>query len=179
VYARGRLGTGCADGRPRGQILRRDLVALARIIAGNSTAALPFDDPQAAADTLASLRERTRVIGACMYRPDSTIFATYSRQGAMACPVPGSRDEVRFSAEQVIVSQSIVQTGSRMGTLMLASKLRKVIATPVSRLVDATTSVSETAITARARRNFRAMNWASWSIDLTRCWPASSRGKTT
>ncbi len=170
------LGVVIADSILFQRNLRRDLVALARIIADNSTAALAFDDPQAAADTLASLRERTRVIGACVYRPDSTIFATYSRRGAIACPVADSRDQVRFSAHQVIVSQSIVQTGSRMGTLMLvydlgeaydrvrliggtvlgvllassllalllASKVRKVIATPISRLVDATTSVSET-----------------------------------
>ncbi len=50
------------------QYLRRDLSALAKIIADNSTAALAFNDPQAATETLGALRARTHVVGACIYR---------------------------------------------------------------------------------------------------------------
>ena len=40
------------------QSLTRDLSALSRIIADNSTAALAFNDPRAATETLAALRAR-------------------------------------------------------------------------------------------------------------------------
>ena len=60
--------------------LRRDLSALAQIIADNSTAALAFNDPKSAAETLGALRARSHVVGACIYRLDGNILASYSRQ---------------------------------------------------------------------------------------------------
>ena len=42
--------------------LKRDLSALARIIADNSTAALAFNDPRAASETLAALRARPHLV---------------------------------------------------------------------------------------------------------------------
>ena len=156
--------------------LQRDLSALARIIADNCTAALAFNDPQSAAETLRALRARTHVVDACVYRPNGTILATYSRPGASGCPPADSRDEIRFTRQGVVVSQSIVLSDRRIGTLMLlydlgeisgritlyggmvfgvllassllalllSSKLRALITTPISKLVRATTSVSET-----------------------------------
>lgn len=156
--------------------LRRDLSALAQIIADNSTAALAFNDPKSAADTLASLRARTHVAGACVYREDGTILATYSRQGPLACPAVDRRESIRFSGSDITVAQPVLLNGRALGTLMLtydlgevnervrlyggtvlgvllatsmlafllSSRLRAVIATPVSRLVEATTAVSET-----------------------------------
>src|SRR6202044_872477 len=46
--------------------LRRDLTTLTRIVADNSTAALAFNDPKTAAETLGSLRARAHVTGACI-----------------------------------------------------------------------------------------------------------------
>ena len=66
--------------------LERDLSALARIVADDSTGALSFNDPQAAGETLAALRAKPNVTGACIYRQAKTIFATYSRQGPFTCP---------------------------------------------------------------------------------------------
>jgi PAS domain S-box-containing protein len=99
--------------------LRRDLSALAKIIADNSTAALAFNDPQAAAETLAALRARSQVLGACIYEPDRAILASYFRPGVSGCPPVDSADEIRFNPEGVIVSQAIVLAGRRMGTLMI------------------------------------------------------------
>lgn len=156
--------------------LRRDLSALARIIADNSTAALAFNDPKSAAETLGTLRARTHVVDACIYRADGTILARYERQGSSACPTADGQDEIRFTREGVIVSHPIVLSGRRIGSLillydlgevseritlygstvfavllassllafLLSSKLRAVITTPISQLVRATTSVSET-----------------------------------
>src|SRR5215472_3898233 len=72
------LGIVLADSILFRQYLQRDLLTLARIVAENSTAALQFNDPDAAAQTLRAIRARTNVDGACIYRPDRTIFAKYS-----------------------------------------------------------------------------------------------------
>ena len=53
-----------------GAYLGRDLSVLAGIVADNSTAALSFDDPNSANDTLAALRARTHVVAACIFRGD-------------------------------------------------------------------------------------------------------------
>jgi len=156
--------------------LRRDLSALARIIADNSTAALAFNDPDSARQTLGALRARSHVVGACIYRPDSSILANYARGSGFACPAPETHASIRMERGDMIVSQPIMLGAQRMGSLMLlydlseigerirlygstvfavllassilafllSSRLRSVIATPISRLVSATKSVSET-----------------------------------
>lgn len=156
--------------------LQRDLSALARIVADNSTGALAFEDPAAAAQTLGALRARTHVQGACIYRNDGTVLARYARENSFQCPPPGREQNIRFSAMSLVLAQPIVLNQRRIGTLMvdyelgevadrvrlygttvlavllvasflaflLASRLRSVIATPISRLANAATSVSET-----------------------------------
>jgi PAS domain S-box-containing protein len=176
------------------QNLRRDLSALVQIIGDNSTAALAFNDPGSAAETLSALRARPHVVSACIYRPDGSMLASYRRPGA---PLPASLppggespsaaglNQLRFGGGEVTVSHAILLSGRRIGTLMLlydlgelterielygatvvgvllvsgliafllSSKLRAIIATPISQLVRATTSVSETSdYSIRARK---------------------------
>ena len=170
------LGVVLADSILYRGYLRRDLSSTAQIIADNSTAALAFNDPKSAAETLGALRERIHVVGACIYRPDRSLLATYSRQAAFACPPPGAQESAQFTGGNLILSEPVMLNGQRVGTLMLlydlgeisermglysatvltvllassllalllSNKLRSVIATPISRLVSATTSVSET-----------------------------------
>src|SRR5262245_5599238 len=59
--------------------LVRDLSGIARITADNSTAALSFEDPAAAEETLAALRARPHLITACIYRANGSLFAAYVR----------------------------------------------------------------------------------------------------
>jgi PAS domain S-box-containing protein len=156
--------------------LRRDLSALARIIADNSTAALAFNDPEAAAQTLGSLRARTHVDGACIYRPDGTVLARYSPEGVFKCPAAESGQTIRTTVGHVTAWQPIILNGRRVGMLMLlydlgeinervrlysatvfllvvaaslfallvSTRLRGEIATPIARLLSATTAVAET-----------------------------------
>jgi len=156
--------------------LQRDLSATAKIIADNSTAALAFNDPNSAGETLNALRARAHVVGACIYRMNGTLLARYSRQGAFECPPPAAPESARFAGNDLTLSQPILLDGRQVGTLtllydlseigertklysatvlvvllassllalLLSNKLRSVIATPISRLVNATTSVSET-----------------------------------
>ncbi|MBV8844176.1 MAG: PAS domain S-box protein [Bryobacterales bacterium] len=169
------LGILLADSILFRQYLQRDLLTLARIVAENSTAALQFNDPDVATQTLRALRARTNVDGACIYRPDGTILAKYSRLGSFSCPSAYRGTDVRFGND-LTVSQPIILDGRKIGTLTLSynlqetwdrvklyggvvlavlllasvvaffvsAKLRSLIATPIARLVSATTSVAET-----------------------------------
>lgn len=157
--------------------LRRDLSALAQIIAGNSNAALAFNDPRSAAETLSALRVRAHVVVACIFRADGTMLARYTRKGALVeCPPAIAHAETRFRSRSLTVSQPILLSGRRIGTLMLlsdldeieerrklygttvlgvllasslvalllSSKLRATITTPISQLAHTTSLVSET-----------------------------------
>ncbi|HTS63672.1 MAG TPA: ATP-binding protein [Candidatus Acidoferrales bacterium] len=170
------VGIMAADSLLFRDYLRRDLTALARIIAENSTAALAFNDPDAASQTLGALRARAHVDAACIYQPDGTLLARYFRDGITQCPPLETRAAIQFAGRYVTVSQPVLLNGQRIGTLMLfynlgemedrlrlfgsavaavlliaslvayllSSRLNSVIATPISRLVNATTSVSKT-----------------------------------
>lgn len=108
--------------------LKRDLSALARIIADNSTAALSFNDPNSAAETLAALRARPHLESACIYRGDGSLLATYQRAGSpSACALPGGNDGVLFGGQDVRVSQAILLNGRRIGTLMLVYDLEEIL----------------------------------------------------
>jgi PAS domain S-box-containing protein len=107
--------------------LERDLAALARIIADNSTASLLFDDPRSAQETLAALRARPHLIRACIYRQNGTMLARYSRPGAgSACPAAGARQQLLFNSGQVLLSNPIVFSGRRVGTLVMLYDLGEV-----------------------------------------------------
>jgi PAS domain S-box-containing protein len=108
--------------------LQRDLNALAGIIADNSTAALAFNDPQSATETLGALRARTHMVNACIFRADGTVLAQYSRPGAPSeCPSGGGQDSVQFHKEDVTVSHGIVLGNRRIGTLVLRYDLEEII----------------------------------------------------
>ncbi len=108
--------------------LSRDLTALASIVADNSTAALSFDDPSAAARTLSALRARPHVVAACIYRPDGTTFATYFGSGySQRCPET-NRNAVWFTRTASTVSRSILLQGRTIGTLVLQYDLGEMFA---------------------------------------------------
>lgn len=107
--------------------LKRDLVALAQIIGDNSTAALAFNDPQSAAETLGALRARSHLVTACIYRLDGTILAQYKRPGAVsACPQTAAQQELRFSSAGLTVSHPIRLSDRRIGTLVLLYDLGEI-----------------------------------------------------
>src|SRR5271166_4822085 len=97
--------------------LTRDLSALSRIIGDNSTAALAFNDPRAATETLSALRVRPHVVAACIYRLDRTMLAQYSRPDApFPCPTAGAAEELRFTSATLTVSHAILLDGRSVGS---------------------------------------------------------------
>src|SRR4051794_28917029 len=99
--------------------LERDLIGLAGITADNSTAALSFEDPAAAKETLAALRARPHLLTACIYRVNGSLFASYARPGTAAkCPPPEAVERVLFSQHDITLSRPIVLSNHRIGTLV-------------------------------------------------------------
>jgi hypothetical protein len=100
--------------------LRRDLKVIARIMADNSTAALQFDDPEAATQILAALRARPHVDRACVYRQstpqESRLFARYAVAG-LRCPAASELSGVVSQQGALAVTEPIVLEGRRMERL--------------------------------------------------------------
>ncbi|MFN7999041.1 MAG: PAS domain-containing protein [Bryobacteraceae bacterium] len=108
------------------EYMQRDLAGLARIIADNSTAALTFDDPSAAQETLRALRTRPHVLAACIYGGDGSLFARYSHAaGNVSCPPPAPHEEVEVKPDSLALSHPIMLTGRRIGTVVLLSDLEE------------------------------------------------------
>lgn len=106
------------------QNMLRDSSTLSQVISTNSTAAVDFDDPRAAADTLSSLKARAHIVAACIYRSDGGLFASYLRPGAgVACPPGRGPDELRFTSNGLVSRTPIVVRGSRIGTLVMLMDL--------------------------------------------------------
>ncbi|HWC96699.1 MAG TPA: PAS domain S-box protein [Candidatus Sulfopaludibacter sp.] len=100
--------------------METDLRALASIVSDNSTAALAFDDPRIARETLGALKARPHMVAACIFLNDGTQFAQYIRTGSdAACPGPKAFEEVKFGIDAVRVSHPILLDYRRMGTLVM------------------------------------------------------------
>ncbi|HVW83061.1 MAG TPA: ATP-binding protein [Bryobacteraceae bacterium] len=107
--------------------LERDLTALAQITADNSTAALAFEDPRAASEVLHALRARPHLVVACIYRNNGTVLARYVRPGSgEQCPASNTRDEIRFSHDELMLSRPVLLEGRRVGALTLRYDLGEI-----------------------------------------------------
>ena len=103
-----------------------DLATSARMIGANSTAALTFNDPNSAHETLSALQAKQDIINACIYDSAGRIFATYSRDPAQSgfSPPPAQRDGTTVAAQHVVLFQNIVLHGDSIGTIYLEADLR-------------------------------------------------------
>lgn len=145
-----------------------DIESLAQVIAENSAAALAFQDPEAATDTVATTRVRPTVIRVCLYLPDDTLFASYARAGSPPCAsrpyqsqrwsmlstrVPVTRNGRVLG--NVVAERDLSDLGSRIAvtagagvlTLILAGGLAFALAQRLHRSVS--TPIAELAAAAR------------------------------
>lgn len=95
--------------------LSRDLTGLAQILADNTTAALSFNDPESAGETLGALRARPHVMGACVYRGDRTALACYARKDSGVRPGPQQANGVSFGADEVLVTEPVILEDGKSG----------------------------------------------------------------
>lgn len=110
---------------------RRDLLRVLRVRAGifadNSTAALAFNDPKAATETLATLKADPFMVSACIYSKEGQPFASFLRAGEKAgCPAQPEADGHRFTLHRLVMVQGIFFQGERIGTIYLEQDLRQI-----------------------------------------------------
>jgi signal transduction histidine kinase/CheY-like chemotaxis protein len=106
------------------QELERDLLSQADLILANSMAALEFDDPQAARDTLNTLASKPNIRVACLYQRDGHLFAGYRQEGETGvCPPRAPAEGTRFGSESVQLAHDGLQDGKRFGSVVLRSDL--------------------------------------------------------
>ena len=116
-----------------------ELTTIAGIVADNSTAALVFNDPAAAEETLAALKAKPDIVGASIFRRDGSLFASYAdgasdggstnrkaaRNPRRAAGVAALR---RVRGEQLELALPIRLDGEVVGTLVLKSSLARITA---------------------------------------------------
>ncbi len=109
----------------------RDLQTLASIMADSSSAALVFADPQAATDTLDSLRAHSEIERACLYLQaapgtpgEGLPFAQFVRSSA-ACPRAPAASALVQDADTLTVVTPVNLAGEQVGTLQLTLDLRR------------------------------------------------------
>jgi signal transduction histidine kinase len=107
--------------------LVRDVSVLADVIGNNCAAALDFNDPKAAGETLGSLRAKPDIITACIYDRHRELFAQYQRDGTNAVAalpnIKASGHE--FTREEMHLFKPIIVGGETVGFIYLAHDLRQ------------------------------------------------------
>ncbi|MBX9657574.1 MAG: response regulator [Nitrospiraceae bacterium] len=112
------------------------MTALADVIGTNSTAALTFQDHQAATDTLAALRQDPHVVFAETFAIDKTSFATYVRSPRADADASASRltrsvaltetRQSRRTSHLLEVATPISLDGQLLGWILLRSDLTEI-----------------------------------------------------
>ena len=102
-----------------------ELITTARMTGANSSAALSFDDPESATQTLHSFSANPHVIAAFIYDKDGQIFARYDRPGAKGpVAVPSVEHATHhFANEALELFQDITLSGEKIGTLYIRHDL--------------------------------------------------------
>ena len=102
-----------------------DLLASARMIGANSTAALTFADANSAREALGALQVKNHIERACIYDASGKVFAKYSRDPPRAnfTPPPLSPEGTIVTAQHVVLFQNIALHGETIGTIYLQADL--------------------------------------------------------
>ena len=109
----------------------RGLTVQAQIIGSNSVAAIEFNDPHSAENTLSALRAATNIIYAGIYTNQGQPLAAYWRDHPESMPalpvIPEGKQEVsQFADDQVALAKVIVFQGKKVGTVYLLSDLKAI-----------------------------------------------------
>jgi signal transduction histidine kinase len=102
-----------------------ELSTTAAIVGDNSGAALAFDDPDSARQTLRSLKVHPHIVGAALYDRNGKLFASYDRAGAgMPFQAPALEGQGhRFEQERLKLFYGFDLAGEHAGTVYIESDL--------------------------------------------------------
>jgi signal transduction histidine kinase len=103
----------------------RDISTIAVLIADRSTAALAFGDSRLAEENLSALRVKPSIVAACIYDENGSVLARYKNGDRGAIPIPDgeTKDWHRFEDNYLILFESIVLDGKRIGTVYINTSL--------------------------------------------------------
>src|ERR1700738_450240 len=104
----------------------QDLIASAKMIGSNSTAALSAHDIRLAREVLNALQAKRRVVNACIYDSDGTVFAKYSRSLThvdFPAPPKAKIDGTTIVGQHMVLFQDIAQHGDSIGTIYIEADL--------------------------------------------------------
>jgi signal transduction histidine kinase/ActR/RegA family two-component response regulator len=106
--------------------IRQDLLAQARIVSENSSAAMSFLDERIAQENLQILEIRPRVQFACLYDTTGALFARYERNQDASCP-PRPPETTSLGWRRYDVVEPVISGSNRVGTLHLSRLTTDVI----------------------------------------------------
>ncbi len=116
---------GVAVARMRHSV-RTNAEIMAQVLGENSTAALSFNDAQAAGEMLQALKAQRAIAGACIYSARGAVFATYRRADLrrpfVPPPLPRS-DRAWFQNGKLLTFRTIYLEGQPIGVIYLESDL--------------------------------------------------------
>jgi two-component system, NtrC family, sensor kinase len=105
--------------------LSESVTILADAIANNCAAAIDFNYPKAAEETLAALSADHNIVSACIYTRDGRVFAVYRRDAASAFVPPAVQSAGQeFTHGELHLLRPIKQGGVMTGTIFVASDLK-------------------------------------------------------
>lgn len=94
-----------------------DITTQTELLGSSSTAALSFDDPEAARQSLEVLRFRQRVHSAAIYNERGTLFATYTRTGeAENFPKLPGEEGTAIEGDSIVAFKRIVENNEILGS---------------------------------------------------------------
>jgi signal transduction histidine kinase/DNA-binding response OmpR family regulator/HPt (histidine-containing phosphotransfer) domain-containing protein len=98
----------------------------AKVLAENASAALAFEDTQAANELLQSLRSSPDIRGAVLFRNHGERFAAYLGKGYPPLgPLPAEMDDLVINADVLLMSQPVTGTPVVNGKLVMAVSLTR------------------------------------------------------
>jgi PAS domain S-box-containing protein len=108
----------------------RDLRSIAEMVGATSGAALAFNDPAAAQETLDALRSRPEIVCVGLYDAAGRPFAGYGYSGtAESLPTTPGSDRLAFHEDSLLLVAPVRLDGERTGTVYVRASLVSLAAT--------------------------------------------------
>ena len=114
--------------------LVRDINTITDVAGSNSTAAVSFGDPKAAADILSALHVNTHVKGAAILLPAGRVLARFDRDelhpnvfNIEDAAIGGSEPWHRISASSLVLTRPILLRAEVIGTIYVESDLQELV----------------------------------------------------
>ncbi len=106
---------------------QKDLLAMTRLIANRSTAALSFDDAVVAKENLQALNDLPMVNVACLYDQNQRIFAVLHDRDRDRCPVDHKTITVHFDQSKLEIYEPVVLDGEVIGGIYVLADLTQAL----------------------------------------------------